>query len=82
MFTRRVTSITFNNSFKATNALARRRLSLDFKAVPEYEDPLDETARSAFNKSCYLKMDWKVKESTSVLDAVQVCILILHIKLD
>jgi signal-transduction protein with cAMP-binding, CBS, and nucleotidyltransferase domain len=33
-------------------------------------DPLDETARSALAKSCYLKINWKISENEKVVDAI------------
>jgi predicted transcriptional regulator len=33
-------------------------------------DPLDETARSALAKSCYLKINWKIFENEAVSEAV------------
>ena len=33
-------------------------------------DPLDETARSALAKSCYLKIDWKISEDAPVSEAI------------
>jgi CBS domain-containing protein len=35
------------------------------------DDPLNETAQSAVEKSCYLKIDFKVSETASVLEAIQ-----------
>jgi signal-transduction protein with cAMP-binding, CBS, and nucleotidyltransferase domain len=45
---------------------------LDFQPIPEPElNPLYETAQSALNKSCYLNIDWQIKESDSVATAVK-----------
>jgi predicted transcriptional regulator len=42
----------------------------DFEPIPDFVHPLDETARSALGKSCYLKIDWKVDENAPVSEAV------------
>ena len=42
---------------------------LEFKPL-DIVDPLDETARSALAKSCYLKINWKVFENELVSEAV------------
>lgn len=45
--------------------------SLDFTPLPDPPmDPLEETARTAFEKSCYLKIDWKVSEDAPVEHAI------------
>ena len=44
--------------------------SLEFQPVEDFQDPLDETARSAYAKSCYLKIDWKISENATVRDAI------------
>ena len=41
-----------------------------FIQVPDFVHPLNETARSALGKSCYLKIDWKIDENAPVSDAV------------
>ena len=38
--------------------------------IPDFVDPLDETARSALAKSCYLKIDWKISEDAPVSEAI------------
>jgi hypothetical protein len=44
-----------------------------FQPIPdEYLiDPLDETARSALAKSCYVSIDWKISEDATVYEAIQ-----------
>lgn len=42
----------------------------EFEPIPDFVHPLDETARSALGKSCYLKIDWKIDENDTVADAV------------
>jgi len=56
----------------ATKFLPASRLmsSLDFQPIEILPDPLDETARSAFAKSCYLNMNWKISENATVFDAI------------
>lgn len=46
---------------------------LDFKPIPdEYlNDPLDETARSALAKSCYVNINWRISENATVFEAIQ-----------
>lgn len=42
----------------------------EFHPIPDFVDPLDETARSALAKSCYLKIDWKISEDAPVSEAI------------
>ena len=44
--------------------------SLDFEPVVETVDPLVSSARTALEKSCYLKINWKVSELEPVSAAV------------
>jgi signal-transduction protein with cAMP-binding, CBS, and nucleotidyltransferase domain len=64
MFAKKVSNICRNINLKPFNSAVNLR-SLSTKV-----DPLDETARSAFEKSCYLKIDWKINENSTVLDAI------------
>ena len=51
---------------------ARSFSSLDFQPIEEPElNPLFETAQSALNKSCYLNIDWRIKETEPVSTAVK-----------
>lgn len=52
---------------------ARSFSALDFKPIPdEYlYDPLDETARSALAKSCYVNINWRISENATVYEAIQ-----------
>lgn len=51
---------------------ARSFSSLDFQPIEEPElNPLFETAQSALNKSCYLNIDWRIKETEPVSKAVK-----------
>jgi CBS domain-containing protein len=47
-----------------------------FAPFPDYVDPLDETARSAFAKSCYREMDFRVDQNATVYDALN--LLVAH----
>ena len=49
---------------------ARCMSSLDFQPIEIIPNPLDETARSALSKSCYLNMNWKISENATVFDAI------------
>lgn len=54
-------------------SLTKTRLmssSEDFQPIEILPDPLDETARSALSKSCYLNMNWKISENATVFDAI------------
>lgn len=56
-----------------TKLLPKTRLmstSEDFQPIEILPDPLDETARSALSKSCYLNMNWKISENATVFDAI------------
>ena len=55
---------TFNSQFS-------RSFSLEFEEVKEYDDPFSETARTAFTKSCFLTIDWKIGENEPVSEAVK-----------
>jgi signal-transduction protein with cAMP-binding, CBS, and nucleotidyltransferase domain len=45
--------------------------NLKFKPVLDPPtDPIEETARSAFEKSCYLLINWKISENAPVSEAV------------
>lgn len=45
---------------------------LEFRPVLDPPtDPLDETARSAFEKSCYLRINWKISENANCNEAVK-----------
>lgn len=49
-----------------------RAFSIDFEPIPEPPlNPLFETAQSALEKSCYLKINWKCSEDDLVIDAVK-----------
>ena len=48
-----------------------RNFSLAFEPVEERENPLDENAESALNKSCYKTINWKISENAKVIDAIQ-----------
>ena len=50
-----------------------RYFGLDFKPIPEeyLSDPLDETARSALAKSCYVNINWRINETATVYEAIQ-----------
>jgi len=51
--------------------ITRAMSGLDFKPVLDPPlDPLEESARSAFEKSCYLKINWKISENAPVIDAI------------
>ena len=73
-----------NFSLRATSRLAAAALrpaatparafgsSLDFQPIPDPPlNPLFETAQSALEKSCYLKINWKISEDSTVSDAVK-----------
>lgn len=56
-----------------TKLLPKTRLmstSEEFQPIEILPDPLDETARSALSKSCYLNMNWKISENATVFDAI------------
>jgi len=57
------------SSFKI-GPTARCMSSLDFQPIEIIPNPLDETARSALSKSCYLNMNWKISENATVFDAI------------
>jgi signal-transduction protein with cAMP-binding, CBS, and nucleotidyltransferase domain len=42
----------------------------EYYSSPAFVDPRDETARSAFAKSCYLKIDWRINQKSTVKEAV------------
>mmetsp|Transcript_4649 Transcript_4649/g.7938 ORF Transcript_4649/g.7938 Transcript_4649/m.7938 type:complete len:179 (-) Transcript_4649:147-683(-) len=49
-----------------------RAMSIDFEPIPEPPlNPLFETAQSALDKSCYLKINWKIDETEPVSTAVK-----------
>jgi len=63
-----------SRAFPSAPLGARRALSaLDLSFVPLdlSVDPLDETARSALAKSCYIRIEWKVSGKKTVSDAVK-----------
>lgn len=63
-------SIPFKRLTRSLQAAPLRSFSLDFVPIAEFEDPLDETARSALAKSCYLKIDWKISEKATMHEAI------------
>lgn len=53
------------------NVISKRAMSLGFEPVKYSDyDPLDETARSALAKSCYLNINWKISENSTVREAI------------
>jgi len=52
------------SSFARMNAAQTRKFTLDFQ-------PEEGTARCALEKSCYLKINFKISEDASVYDAIQ-----------
>jgi len=69
MFLRKISNTPFLKSNQKM-IYSIRSLSLDFQPIPEFEDPLDGSARSAFAKSCYLKINWKINENLPVAEAI------------
>ena len=63
----------FNPSRRLVAPRIRQFSNLGFEPIPsEYlYDPLDETARSALAKSCYVTIGWKISENATVYDAIQ-----------
>jgi CBS domain-containing protein len=62
----------FSPKYKVFQLFKFRSINLGFIPYKEPEvDPLEETARSAFDKSCYKNINWKISENDFVLDAVQ-----------
>lgn len=61
-----------NSKVRVIGPSARTLSGIGFEPLPEkyLNDPLDETAWSALAKSCYAKIDWKVKEDATVFDAI------------
>ena len=46
--------------------------ALDFQPIPEPPlNPLFETAQSALEKSCYLRINWQIPEDAMVSEAVK-----------
>ena len=73
MFARRslisVTSSKVLSASIARPAVSQQRL---FSDKQNYTiDPLDETARSALAKSCYVSINWKINENALVYEAIQ-----------
>jgi len=57
---------------RVVTPMQARAFSVDFEPIPEPPlSPLFETAQSALEKSCYLKINWKCSESDLVLDVVK-----------
>ena len=57
---------------RAPTPAQARAFSIDFEPIPEPPlNPLFETAQSALEKSCYLKINWKCSEDDMVIDAVK-----------
>jgi len=73
MFLRRTVANTVRTVAKSPFSVSgARAFSIDFEPIPDkyLNDPLDETAWSALSKSCYAKINWKVSENTTVLEAI------------
>jgi len=49
-------------------------LNAKFAPYPDYTDPLDETARSAFAKSCYRELDFRIDQNATVNDALNIMV--------
>lgn len=65
----RFTSVFLKQRVKYSSPHNFRSFSIDFKKLDE--DPLHETASSALAKSCYLRINWKIREDETVYNAIQ-----------